>query len=321
MVEARRALLFVLALVSLTGCAAVFRGSTAKVSFETDPTDAEVEVAGKLRGAQPENVEIERKATTTIVVRKPGFHDYRTVVKKKVNGAWLTLDIVDCIVTLCIPLIVDATTGAWWDLPEKQVVRLAMMSPTPPAPTVAQPLPTTGPTPAPSVVVTPAPPAGSQMSESERKATARAALSRFEAAQKLWDAPTHRLHIAQCQSQTGRLIEAQENYETLARMSLAPGSPDAFKHAQESAKKELPALKARVPSLRIQLTPAPQTIAGLAVQVNGTQQPVELLGIARPINPGTYVVQCSAPGWRQIEPVKVVVREGAKELADVRMTR
>lgn len=337
MVEARRALLFVLALVSLTGCAAVFRGSTAKVSFETDPTDAEVEVAGKPRGAQPEGVEIERKATTTIVVRKPGFHDYRTVVKKKVNGAWLTLDIVDCIVTLCIPLIVDATTGAWWDLPEKQVVRLAMVSPTPPTPTVAQA--PTGPTPAPSVVVTPAPSAGTQMSESERKAAARAAflegvalqneqkdclaaLSRFEAAQKLWDAPTHRLHIAQCQSQTGRLIEAQENYETLARMSLAPGSPDAFKHAQESAKKELPALKARVPTLRIQVTPAAQTIAGLVVQVNGTQMPVELLGIARPINPGRYRIKCSAPGWRQVTPTEDVrVDESGNKTADVTMTR
>lgn len=329
----------VLALVSLTGCAAVFRGSTAKVSFETDPNDAEVEIAGKPRGPQPANVEIERKATTTIIVRKAGFQDYRTVVKKKVNGGWLTLDIVDCIVTLCIPLIVDATSGAWWDLPEKQVVRL-VAAPNPPPPPVAQePLPPTGPTPAPSVVVTPGPSPGIQMSESERKAAARAAflegialqneqkdcaaaLKRFEAAQKLFDAPTHVLHIAQCQSQTGRLIEAQENYEMLARKTVPPGSPDAFKQAQEAAKRDLPALKARVPTLRIQLTPAAQTIAGLVVQVNGTQMPVELLGIARPINPGRYRIKCTAPGWRQIEPAEdVKVDESVNKTADVKLTR
>ena len=37
------------------------------------------------------------------------------------------------------------------------------------------------------------------------------ALRRFEAAQSLFDAPTHLLHIAECQALTGKLVEAQEN--------------------------------------------------------------------------------------------------------------
>src|SRR5262249_40398378 len=66
--------------------------------------------------------------------------------------------------------------------------------------------------------------ADAQMSEGEKKAAARAAyqegvqlqdqgkpaeaLARFEAAQGLYDAPTHLLHIAECQALTGKLVEA-----------------------------------------------------------------------------------------------------------------
>ena len=92
----------------------------------------------------------------------------------------------------------------------------------------------------------PAAHAQAQMSETEKKAAARSAytegvqleesgkfaeaLARFEAAQKLFDAPTHQLHIVRCQAKTGRLVEASEHYEALTRRSLRPGgrrSPSA----------------------------------------------------------------------------------------------
>src|SRR4051794_25209468 len=94
-----------------------------------------------------------------------------------------------------------------------------------------------------------------QMSDGERKAAARAAytegvelqekgkpteaLARFEAAEKLFDAPTHVLRIAECQALTGKLVEASETYETLIRKTLPPNSPDAFVQAQEQGKAEL----------------------------------------------------------------------------------
>ena len=86
--------------------------------------------------------------------------------------------------------------------------------------------------------------AHAQMSETEKKAAARAAyqegvklqddgkyaeaLARFESAEKLFDAPTHLLHIAECQALTGRLVEASETYELLIHKALPAGSPDAF---------------------------------------------------------------------------------------------
>ena len=91
----------------------------------------------------------------------------------------------------------------------------------------------------------PAAHAQAQMSETEKKAAARSAytegvqleesgkfaeaLARFEAAQKLFDAPTHQLHIARCQAKTGRLVEASEHYEALTCCSLSVDASDAFK--------------------------------------------------------------------------------------------
>jgi hypothetical protein len=150
----------------------------------------------------------------------------------------------------------------------------------------------------------------SQMSEAERKAAARSAyaegvqlqtahdcahaLPRFEAAQRLFDAPTHVLRIAQCQAETGMLVEAQESYSTLSHLTLAPQAPEAFREAKEKGRTELARLSSRVPTLRVITTPAGATLKNVVVQVNGTQMPAELLGVARPLNPGRYQVKVTA---------------------------
>jgi hypothetical protein len=176
--------------------------------------------------------------------------------------------------------------------------------------------------------------AHAQMSETEKKAAARAAyqegvklqddgkyadaLARFESAQKLFDAPTHLLHIAECQALTGRLVESSETYETLARKTLPAGSPDAFTQAQQQGQAELPALRARIPSLRVTVKPGPQQVQNLQVNVNGVTMPNELLGIARPLNPGTYRFSAQAVGWSTSAPIDVPL--GEKEQKSVELT-
>ncbi len=173
------------------------------------------------------------------------------------------------------------------------------------------------------------------MTESERKAAARAAylegvalqekgdcaqaLPRFAAAQKLFDAATHQLHIAQCQAATGKLVEAQENYETLVHKNLST-APDAFKQAQDTARKELTTLQPRIPTLRVQTTPGASSLKDVAVQVNGTRMPNDLVGIARPINPGTYKVTASATGYKAA-PVDIQLRDGDAKTVDMKLTR
>lgn len=152
--------------------------------------------------------------------------------------------------------------------------------------------------------------ATNEMSDTEKRSSARAAyeeglalqdkgqcseaLQRFQTAQRLYDAPTHLLHLAQCQAATGKLLDAQETYETLSRAKLDAQAPDAFVKAKDQATAELPAVKARVPTLKILTTPPAAKLEGLVINVNGAKMPVDLVGVARPMNPGSYSLQATA---------------------------
>ncbi len=284
-------------------------------------------------GHTPTRLEVERKRATEITLEHPGYETYQGTTKRRINGAWLALDIVTCVfpVALCIPLIVDAATGAWFDVNDhhaslKPATGTAAAQPTAsgivssmPAPTQTAP---SGPPP--------------EMSESERKATARAAymegiklqesgrcpeaIARFEAAQKFYQAPTHLLHLAQCQAATGKLVEASETYESLVRTPLTNESPEAFRNAQEEGKKELAALRPRVPTLRVQLEPAASTLSGLVVKWNGAVVPAEVLGIARPVNPGRYEVSVQATGYKE-SSAEIEVVEGKAQSLKIKLTR
>ncbi len=191
-------LLLLVLLFWLTGCAAVFRESRPKVRIDSDPSGAEARVRDSEPKQTPMEVEVERSGSTDVVITKPGYAEHRGVIKKRSNGGWIALDVITCVfpVLLCIPIIVDAVTGAWTDVQKEYHAKLEPASGPPPAPTVV------GATPAPTTtVVTPPPNPGAGMSEPERKAAARAAyqegvafqekgdcgqaLPRFETAQKI----------------------------------------------------------------------------------------------------------------------------------------
>jgi hypothetical protein len=175
--------------------------------------------------------------------------------------------------------------------------------------------------------------ARAQLSDAERKATARAAyhegitlqekgntadaLARFEAAQSVFPAPTHLLRIAQCQALLGKLIEASETYEQLSRATLAPDAPEAFVSAKEKARAELAQLKPRIPSLRITIQPPPSSVRDMRVLVNDAPIPNELIGLARPVNPGRFRITVSAPGYRTANPIDVIVVERESRTAEI----
>lgn len=197
---------------------------------------------------------------------------------------------------------------------------------TAPPPAAAQGTPAPGPAPAP----------GPQMSEPERKASARAlyaegvqlqergdcehALPRFEGAERMYDAPTHLLHIAQCQAKTGRLVEARESYATLAHLALTAQAPEAFRKAQKEGRAEASRLTRRIPTLRVKTNPPAASLKNVTVDVNGTQMPVDLLGVARPLNPGRYRVTVNAgPGRSGVTEVEL--EEGATKSVEVRLSK
>ena len=336
------------------GCAAVFRDGKSPVHVESDPAGASV-VAKEGSGATPLDVPVPRSGITELRVTMPGFEEHHGLVRKRVNGWWLTLDLATCIVPvmLCVPLFVDAVSGAWYDVDAKYRARLLPLGtalvpsygadgsvyvvrrPTTQAvTTTATATPAATPTTAPAVPS--ATPATSTISDSERKASARAAyqegmelqaqkspdaLARFQYAQRLFDAPTHLLHIAQCLVAAGKLVEAQEAYETLTHHELAADAPAPFREAVETGKRELSDLQPRIPTLRIEVKPSPSTLRNLTLSLNGRPVPNEVIGIARPVNPGAYRITATAWGIPPSKEVNVTLAEKDARSVEVKLGR
>lgn len=317
------------------GCAAVFRDGKMPVRVESDPPGATVTTKEGTAKA-PLDLPVSRSGITELHVTMPGFDEHHALVRKHVNGWWLTADLATCIVPvlLCVPLLVDAISGAWNDVEPRYRAHLVplgttgvasygpngsyyMLRPQAPPPDLVP----AAPSPPPAEKAS----AASSMSDSERKASARAAyqegvelqaqkswkeaLARFQFAEGLLDAPTHLLHIAECQVALGKLVEAQESYESLTHHDLPPGSPEPFREALELGKRELAELQPRIPTLRIEVRPAPATLRTLTLSLNGRPLPAEVIGIARPINPGTYEITATAWGIAPAKPVRVTLAE------------
>ncbi len=138
------------------------------------------------------------------------------------------------------------------------------------------------------------------------------ALDRFERAQAVFSAPTHLLHIAECDAALGKLVESAETYRTLVRTPLPAGAPNAFVQAQQQASAELTQVEPRIPSIRLFVKPP--NLQGLNIQIDGQAMSAALVGVQRPTDPGTHVVSVSAPGYMRSEQ-KVILRE--KENKDV----
>jgi hypothetical protein len=319
------------------------------VRFESDPPGADANVKGTA-GPTPLEAPVPRSGLTEVRVKLAGFEEHRGTVRKRINAFWLTADLATCIVPvmLCIPLFVDAISGAWIDVEKRYLAHLIPLgvgvaggspsaSQQDPEGTIYVVGPNgaqRGPTPKP---VTTLLPETNTMSESEKKASARAsyqdgielqaqnnypeALAHFQAAQKNYDAPTHLLHIAQCLAATGKLVEAQESYAELTHKELQGNAPEPFRDAVVTGRRELADLRPRIPTLRIEVKPAPSTLRNLVLLLNGERIPNEVIGIARPVNPGVYRLTATAWGIAAAAPVSITLAEKDAGRLDIKLGR
>ena len=143
------------------------------------------------------------------------------------------------------------------------------------------------------------------------------ALDKFQKSIAVYPAPTTALRIAQCKASLNRLIEATEDYRSIINTALPPGSPPAYQQAKDQAAVELAALDPQVP--RVKIVVLPERIAGLQVLVDGQPMNVALLGVARPIDPGSHRVTASAPGYAPGEATVVAVAK-AVQIPEVRIS-
>lgn len=325
-----------------TGCATMFRETKTTVQVDSMPAGAEVRVKNEAPQKTPSDLTVKRGGLTELQVLQPGFEEHRGVVRKSVNGWWLLSDIATCVVPvfLCVPLVADAVSGAWNDVQPRYQARLVPVASEP------APLSAFGAPPPLAVRLAPSPPAAassaapspeSTMSDSERKAAARAAyqegvelqaqkswgpaIEKLSAAQRLFDAPPHLVHLAQCYAASGKLVEAYETYETLTHRTPTRDQPPQFHEAVATGQKEIAELAPRIPTLTIQVAPAPSTLRNLSILVNGRAMPIELVGIPRPVNPGRYEITATAWGIAAAKPITITVAESEKKTADVNLGR
>jgi hypothetical protein len=144
------------------------------------------------------------------------------------------------------------------------------------------------------------------------------AVDKLSRAEKLRHAPTTLERLGECQIALGHYVEGTENLRSVVRERLERSAPPAFVTAKARAQKALDAALPHVGKLRIDVT---GPVAGdIALKIDDQPVSSASLGVDRPIDPGTHVVEASAPGYKGAS-AKVDIGDGASQTAHLTLER
>lgn len=109
-----------MACLLVVSCASIFKGNSSKIDLASKPTGAKVYVNGNLMGETPLHLKLESKGNYAIEFRLEGYPTKTVNVTNHVGAGWIVLDV------LCglIPVIVDAATGSWYELDQKNITAI-----------------------------------------------------------------------------------------------------------------------------------------------------------------------------------------------------
>ena len=124
-----------------------------------------------------------------------------------------------------------------------------------------------------------------------------AAVDFFTRADMLVHAPTFLLGIAQAQVGLGLLGSAHDTYGRILREGLSPNPPAAFVKALETARRELEALKPRLPYVIILVTGARPA----KLTLDGEEVSLAAVGAKYAVNPGKHVLRAVVEGFLPVE--------------------
>ena len=124
--------------------------------------------------------------------------------------------------------------------------------------------------------------------------------------------PTLLLGYARGAAGNGHLIAAQEAYTRIIRTGVPPGAPQVFASAVDDAKKEVDAVAARVAKVKINVNGC----ADPRVTLDDAPMSSAVIGVSRPVDPGTHVVKATAEGCKPGE-ASFTVGEGKETEANV----
>jgi hypothetical protein len=141
------------------------------------------------------------------------------------------------------------------------------------------------------------------------------AADRFERADALVHAPTLLLGLARAELGLGKLVEAHETYQRLIREPLPTDAPPAFVKAVEEAKREAPAVAARLAWVTLIVRgPSVKGPTAARVTVDAASVAPAAIGVPRACNPGTHVARAFAPAFRSAEHSFAVNEGGAQTI-------
>ena len=110
-------LILFLCISTFFGCATLFAPITSPLSLNSEPNQSDVYVNGYKMGSTPLKLELKADKSYTIEFRKKGYESVIRVINTKIGSGYILLDILGGI----IPLIIDASTGAWNKLDQDAV--------------------------------------------------------------------------------------------------------------------------------------------------------------------------------------------------------
>lgn len=100
-----------------SSCATILAPDTHRLAVSSQPDGAEIYVNGFKMGTTPVELNLKADKSYTIEFRKKGYESVTRIVNTKVGAGWVVLDVI----TGFVPVIIDASTGAWNKLDQDAV--------------------------------------------------------------------------------------------------------------------------------------------------------------------------------------------------------
>jgi hypothetical protein len=131
---------------------------------------------------------------------------------------------------------------------------------------------------------------------------------RFEESQQLDPSSGTLINLASCHEKLGKTATAWAEFLATSRLALSQGRPDRAQEADRRAAD----LALRLSRLTISVGSRP---SGFVVTRNGT--PVAALGVAIPVDPGSYSISAAAPGYQDWNTTIDIAGDGEEKQVEI----
>ncbi len=106
-------------IMNLTGCGAIFNGSSKNIQVEASPSGTAVTTQPPTGDhVAPTTLELSRKHSYVITFSKEGYKSANAMIQNKAQAGIIVLDVL---LTGIIGVVIDAVTGSWNNLSPDQV--------------------------------------------------------------------------------------------------------------------------------------------------------------------------------------------------------